>query len=137
MDRETKLKRVLAIANVLFSKVLDKGQKEIAFTKYMELYGREPEGAFYCLHEDLRAHAHKFGEEEMILFDLMAEIIEDNVLIRIMGVEDAAQKWKYKSPGTVKNMCATGKVKAVKKGKTWIMDVDHPNPRLTEETDDQ
>ncbi|WP_457195885.1 hypothetical protein [Paenibacillus polymyxa] len=67
----------------------------------------------------------------------MAEIIEDNVLIRIMGVEGAAEKWKNISPGTVKNMCASGKVKAVKLGKTWVMDVDHPNPRLTEKNDDQ
>ena len=42
-------------------------------------------------------------------------------LNNIMGVEEAAELWNL-SPGYIKNLCASGKVKAVKIGKTWVID---------------
>ena len=50
-------------------------------------------------------------------------------LKQIMGVEEASEKWGH-APGTIKNMCAAGKVIAVKIGKTWVMPKDHPNPKI-------
>jgi excisionase family DNA binding protein len=42
-------------------------------------------------------------------------------LDNIIGVEEAA-KILGLSPGTVKNMCAAGKLECKKIGKTWIID---------------
>lgn len=50
-----------------------------------------------------------------------------NPLDNIMGAEEAAKIWGT-SPGYVKNMCLHGKLKAVKIGKTWILDRNQPNP---------
>lgn len=54
-----------------------------------------------------------------------------NPLDHIMGVEEAAERWSL-APGYIKNLCATGKVKAVKIGKTWVIDKRQPNPKQTE-----
>ena len=53
----------------------------------------------------------------------------DNILDKIMGVEEASLLWEL-APGTIKNLCAAGIVKAKKIGKTWIIPKDHPNPKL-------
>jgi len=45
-----------------------------------------------------------------------------------MGVEEAAERWNL-APGYIKNLCNAGKVKAVKIGKTWILDKTQPNPK--------
>lgn len=45
----------------------------------------------------------------------------------IMSSEEAAKKWGL-SPGTVKNMCRTGRIKAKKVGPTWVIDINTPNP---------
>lgn len=42
-------------------------------------------------------------------------------LDNIIGVDDAA-KILNKSPGTIKNMCAEGKLDCKKIGKTWVLD---------------
>jgi Helix-turn-helix domain len=49
-------------------------------------------------------------------------------LDNIMGVEEAAEMWGL-APGTVKNYCAEGKIKARKIGKTWVIDQNQDNPR--------
>jgi excisionase family DNA binding protein len=43
------------------------------------------------------------------------------VLDNIIGVEEAAKILNL-SPGTVKNMCAQGKIACKKIGKTWVID---------------
>lgn len=43
------------------------------------------------------------------------------MLENIVGVEEAATILGL-SPGTIKNMCAAGKLTAKKIGKTWILD---------------
>ena len=51
----------------------------------------------------------------------------ESALDGIMGVEEAAQKWGT-TPHYVKNLCRTGRCRARKMGKTWVLDRDQPNP---------
>ncbi|MNH44257.1 Helix-turn-helix domain protein [compost metagenome] len=50
-----------------------------------------------------------------------------NPLDHIMGVNEAAELWGL-SPGTIKNYCADGKVKAIKIGNQWVLDKNQPSP---------
>jgi hypothetical protein len=50
-----------------------------------------------------------------------------NALDHVMGDKTAAQRWGL-SAGYIKNLCAAGKVKAVKVGKTWVLDKYQPKP---------
>lgn len=43
------------------------------------------------------------------------------MLDNIIGVEEAAETLSL-SPGTIKNMCAIGKLECKKVGKTWVLD---------------
>ncbi|MGO4952050.1 hypothetical protein [Paenibacillus sp. DRB1-1] len=157
VDREIKFGRVLAIANVLGEKVKDKGEIGIS-PKHMERYGFKPATTLERIHKDLMQHAEKFGEEEMILFDLLMEEMaqidwdeftdeplrgrylqaygaQQHTLDNVMGAVEAAKEWDYDSPGTVKNLCATGKVIAKKIGNTWVIDKNQPNPKLARNSD--
>lgn len=58
------------------------------------------------------------------------------MLENIMGVEEAAELWGL-SPGYVKNLCADGKIKAKKIGKTWVIDKTQDNPSQTKRTPTQ
>ena len=51
---------------------------------------------------------------------------------QIMGVEEASELWGL-APGTIKNMCAAGKITSRKIGKTWVISKDHPNPKNKKE----
>lgn len=50
-----------------------------------------------------------------------------NILERVISVREAAELWGL-SPGTVKNMCAAGTVKAKKIGPTWVIDSAQETP---------
>jgi len=50
-----------------------------------------------------------------------------SVLSNIMGVNEAANLWGLK-PGYIKNLCAAGKVIAVKIDNRWIIDKGQENP---------
>lgn len=50
------------------------------------------------------------------------------MLDKIIGVNEASELWGL-SPGYVKNLCAEGKIKSKKIGKTWVILKDQPNPR--------
>lgn len=50
-------------------------------------------------------------------------------LVLILGVQEAAKLWDLK-PGTIKNLCAQGKIRAKKIGNTWVIDRDQENPKL-------
>lgn len=50
-----------------------------------------------------------------------------SVLDNVMGVNEAAELWSIR-PGTVKNLCAAGKVHARKIDNRWIIDKNQPNP---------
>ncbi|MGH0635242.1 helix-turn-helix domain-containing protein [Bacillus pacificus] len=58
--------------------------------------------------------------EVIRLYDPLNNYEGDTALNHIIGVEDAAKILDL-SPGTVKNMCAAGKIPAKKIGKTWIL----------------
>lgn len=49
------------------------------------------------------------------------------MLENVIGVEEAARIWGLK-PGYIKNLCAEGKIKAKKIGKTWVIDKTQENP---------
>ena len=51
-----------------------------------------------------------------------------NPLEKIMGTEEAAELWQL-SQDHIKRLCREGKVKAVRIGKTWVIDKDQPNPK--------
>lgn len=52
-----------------------------------------------------------------------------NVLENVMGVDEAAKAWGL-SPGHIKNLCASGTVKAKKIGNTWVLDKTQEYKRL-------
>lgn len=57
-----------------------------------------------------------------------------NPLEHIMDVEEAASLWDLK-PSYVKDLCRLKlekEGKAIKKGKTWILDKNQPNPKQPE-----
>ncbi|MBP1308923.1 hypothetical protein JOD82_001943 [Paenibacillus sp. 1182] len=74
MEREMKFGKILAIANVLGERVKDKGEIGIS-PKHMERYGFKPATTFEHIHKDLMQHSYKFGEEEMMLFDQLTEVV--------------------------------------------------------------
>lgn len=51
-----------------------------------------------------------------------------NPLTNIMGTVEAARLWGYEE-SSVKKMCQQGKLKAVRIGKTWVLDKNQPNPK--------
>ncbi|OKP95410.1 helix-turn-helix domain-containing protein [Paenibacillus sp. P46E] len=142
--------RLIAIANVLGDRVLDKGVPPIS-SQYLDKIGREPAKTIEAIHHKLLDYSHKFGPEEMVLLDMFGEIMADlnleeftndplgseylhsfytqqNALNEVMGVEEAAELWGL-SPGRIKNICAEGKIQARKIGKTWIITKNQPNPK--------
>ncbi|MDA1614175.1 helix-turn-helix domain-containing protein [Bacillus cereus] len=53
---------------------------------------------------------------------------DSDPLEEVMGVEEAAEKWDM-PPGTIKNLCAAGEVKAKKIGNRWIISKRQSAPR--------
>lgn len=53
---------------------------------------------------------------------------DQNPLDQVIGVEDAAKMWGT-TPGAVKNMCARGKIRCKKIGKTWVVDKNQTYPK--------
>jgi len=50
------------------------------------------------------------------------------VLDKIMGVNEAAEKWGF-SPDHVKRLCRDGDVSAVKIGKVWVIEKNQEKPK--------
>jgi hypothetical protein len=48
-------------------------------------------------------------------------------LENIMGVQEASESWGL-APSYIKDLCANGKIKAKKIGKTWVIDKNQENP---------
>ncbi|KRE33280.1 helix-turn-helix domain-containing protein [Paenibacillus sp. Soil724D2] len=67
--------------------------------------------------------------EDVTPSDKLREMVQGIVspLDSIIGVEEAAERWNL-APGYIKNLCASGKVKAVKIGKTWVIDKNQGKP---------
>jgi len=60
-------------------------------------------------------------------------ISEDYPLNQVIGVEEAAELWGLKA-GYIKNLCAAGKIKCKKVGKTWVIDKSQKNPSQIKES---
>lgn len=59
----------------------------------------------------------------------MTEKLIPEVLKQIMGVTEAAERWGV-DPSTIKKMCSSGRIPAVKIGETWIMSKDQERPTV-------
>ncbi|QQZ64490.1 type I-C CRISPR-associated protein Cas8c/Csd1 (plasmid) [Paenibacillus sonchi] len=150
-NRSIAFGRLIAIANVLGDRVLDKGVPSIS-SQYLDKIARQPEKTIEAIHRKLLDYTHKFGPEEMVLLDMFGEIMsslnleeftndplgsgylhsfytQQNALNDVMGVEEAAELWGL-SPGRIKNICAEGKLQARKIGKTWVIAKNQPNPKV-------
>lgn len=150
MNRDQAFGRLLAIANVLGERVFEKG-KPSPSQKYWDRFARRPVDTFTKMHAELMEYAHKFGPDENHLMDLFGEILSEmndseftneplagkylqgyysqqHVLNNVMGAEEAAELWGL-SPGTIKNYCAEGRVRAKKLGRDWAIDKNQENPK--------
>lgn len=74
MTRDQIFYRLIAIADVLGDRVLDKGAPSIA-SQYLDKIGREPMKAVTLMHTKLIQHAHKFGPKENALIDMFGELM--------------------------------------------------------------
>jgi len=70
----------------------------------------------------------KAGADQLLAELLQAYKEYGNPLDEIMGTDEAGKLWGL-SADHVKKLCADGTVKAVKIGKTWIIDRNQPNPK--------
>lgn len=55
-----------------------------------------------------------------------------NLLDKVIGAEEASQLWGLSS-SYIKDLCAKGKIKCKKIGKTWVIDKSQPNPSKSSE----
>ncbi|MEK4529906.1 helix-turn-helix domain-containing protein [Paenibacillus sp. FSL H8-0104] len=55
----------------------------------------------------------------------------DYIMERIMTTEEAAEAWGL-SPVRIKHLCSNEKVVARKRGKTWLVYKNQPNPKQKE-----
>gem|GEM_PF-1570682 len=150
MERERQFGQLLAIANVLINKIYG-GNGHTIMNKYWEKYQREPAKTFTKIHENIISYIYKLDKNDIVLLDLFQSILADmdyeqfndkklnddylhtfykqkDLLQNLIGVDKAAELWGL-SEGYIKNLCAEGKIIAIKIGKTWVMDKRHPNPK--------
>lgn len=52
----------------------------------------------------------------------------DNILSQLMTTEEASELWGL-SQDHIKRLCSSNKVVARKRGKTWLILRDQPNPK--------
>lgn len=150
MNRDQAFGRLLAISNILSERVFENDRLKIS-QKYMSRFSKAPAKTFERIHAELMEYAHKFGPDEIQLMNMFEEILanmdiseftneplnptylhsyhtQQNALANVIGVEEASEIWGL-SPGYIKNLCADGKIKAKKIGKTWVIDRNQPNPK--------
>ena len=150
MERERQFGQLLAIANVLINKIHGINGPAV-MNKYWDKYQREPAKTFTKIHENIIDYIYKLDKNDIALLDLFQTILADmdydqfndeklsndylhtfykqkDALDHLISVADAAKLWGL-SEGHVKNICAEGKIDAVKIGKTWVIDKRQPNPK--------
>lgn len=76
VDRDLLFGRLLAVSNVLGSRVFEEGKISI-FDKYMQRFSKKPASTWTKIHTDLMEYTHKFGEVENKLLHLFDEIISE------------------------------------------------------------
>ncbi|WP_142300879.1 helix-turn-helix domain-containing protein [Shouchella clausii] len=148
--REESYGKLLAIANVLGKRVFEHSKPSIASIHTARLQ-HNPAKVFAQMHAELIQYAHKFDKDELVLLDMFGEILDDlgeegftneplgdeylhpyykmqkALFDRFVSAEQAAKVWGV-SAGHVKNLCRDGKIAAKKIGKTWVIDINQPNP---------
>jgi len=153
MDRNEKFGRLLAIANVLSHRLYERDKLSVS-DKHLARYPRHPRKSVEMIHRELMEYSHRFGENEIRLLDQFSEIMasieiseftndpleytylhayytQQHALDSVVGAEEAAAMWKL-TPGYIKNLCAAGRLKAKKIGKTWVIDKNQPRPNTEE-----
>jgi hypothetical protein len=74
----------------------------------------------------IKWHSTNDYETSGLILDWFMQISENN-LNSVIGVDEASELWDI-SAGYIKNLCADGKIKCKKVGKTWVIDANQPNP---------
>lgn len=90
-------------------------------------------GGYEIDQPDILEIAYSYTNGKAGADQLLAELLREykergNPLNEVMGTDEAGKLWGL-SADHVKKLCADGTVKAVKIGKTWIIDRNQPNPK--------
>lgn len=151
LTREQKFGQVIGILVVLSERVFEKYTTPLAAYPQQKIL-QNPSKAVAHMHELVMQRAHKFGEYELILLDILSEKMDqldfdefDNkpldstywvsqsaqthLINSGMSVKQAAELWGYKTVSHIRQMCVDGKIKATKQGRDWWIDRNQPNPR--------
>ncbi|MEK5217726.1 DNA-binding protein [Psychrobacillus sp. FSL H8-0487] len=88
--------------------------------------------AFEILDFDKEKYDYLKNRQEEIKKEIREINEQYETIDSVMGVEEASESWIL-SAGYIKNLCADGKVKAKKIGKTWIIDRHQPHPSRSSE----
>ncbi|KYG88969.1 hypothetical protein A0U40_14835 [[Bacillus] sp. KCTC 13219] len=148
--RERQFGQLLAIANVLIGKI-HKGNGPAVIDKYWERYRRNPADTFVKMHAEIIEYIYLLNSTDIALLDLFQSILADmdiddfnnikladnyihayheqkDSLNHLIGVNEASEMWGL-TAAYIKNLCAEGRVDAIKIGNTWVIDKRQPNPR--------
>jgi hypothetical protein len=113
--------------------------KENMFIKKQELLKELTDNAyllieisFDILNFDKKKYDKIKARQEEIKQEIDAINEQFDAIDLVMGVDEASQIWEL-SAGYIKNLCAEGKIKSKKIGKTWIIDKFQPNPSKSSE----
>lgn len=149
--REKKFGEVYALLVALSERVFEKGKPSLRSFDIKKTQ-REPVKALKIMHDDVMQYTHKFTDVEWALWEILGEKIaafemsqftdeklSDKFLFHQsrqlhdinnkMSIKEATELWGYKTTSHVRQLCADGKIKAVKMGRDWWIDRDQPNPR--------
>lgn len=149
-NRDRQFGQLLAIANVLINKI-HKGNGPAVMKKYWDRYQRKPAETFTKIHEEIINYIYKLDQNDIALLDLFQTILADmdfedfndiklnnsylhtyheqkDSLNHLIGVSEASQLWGL-TAAYIKNLCAEGKIDAVKIGNVWVIDKRQPNPK--------
>lgn len=149
-NRERQFGQLLAISNVLINKIHGDNSPAI-MNRYWDKYQNKPAETFIKIHENIIDYIYKLNKNDIALLDLFQTILAgmdyeqfndeklDNAYIlayheqkdslnHLIGVDKASDLWGL-SPAYIKNLCADGKVDAVKIGNVWVIDKRQPNPK--------
>lgn len=152
--RSVKFAQLMAIANVLGERVIDRNEygmaKEVGIADiHLTNLQRKPAITLERIHRDLMEHAEKFGKHELVLLDMFGEIMADmsveeftnepldkkylhayyiqqNALAQVTTVKGYALKSGL-NIRTIQRMCVDGSLKAKNVHGVWLIEDDEEN----------
>ncbi|WP_040985551.1 helix-turn-helix domain-containing protein [Oceanobacillus jeddahense] len=149
--RDKDFGRFLGIANILGERVFEEERRSVS-ALYQEKLKKNPAKAVQLIHENLMQYQNSFTDNDWVLMDILGDIIADmdeedftnegiedkeqfilqshrqrGLLSNLMSSKHASEYWGI-SEGYIKNLCAEGKIDAVKIGKSWVIDKRQENP---------